>query len=139
MPRREEPTPNDIEKVSELLDKQIAAYERKIENFDSLEDIEIQIDHVLTLTALIKLAEKIQQGEMAAIKLVIDKKFPNLKPEAKKGTLEYKVLELEILDKTEIHDKVRMIHDSLGIQDMNKITPEELSNYRIEKEVNSKD
>ena len=71
-----------------------------------------QIPPEVTADALKRLAELVASGDPQAIKLVLDRTVPALKPTTAPGTLDAELLELKIREMAEFEDRITALENA---------------------------
>lgn len=71
-----------------------------------------QIPPEVTADALKRLAELVASGDAQAIKLVLDRTVPALKPTTAPGTLDAELLELKIREMAEFEDRITALENA---------------------------
>ena len=71
-----------------------------------------QIPPELTADALKRLAELVADGDAQAIKLVLDRTVPALKPTTAPGTLDAQLLGLKIREMAEFEDRITALENA---------------------------
>lgn len=66
----------------------------------------------LTDSALVKLGELLEAGDVAAVKMVIDRSFPALKSITPTGTLDAQLLQLKIKELGEFEERLAALEAS---------------------------